>query len=63
MVSPDQSKPPTAESKTRFMDRVMSKNAIALGHEYGISADFICHQTADQLAYKIEDLITFFDSF
>ena len=40
------SKPATADSN-KFMDRVLSRNAITLGEEYGITADYICHQTAD----------------
>lgn len=51
------SKPGTADSKVRYMNRILSKNAIALGEQYGITAEFICNQTADQLAQKTEDLI------
>ena len=40
------SKPATADSN-KFMDRVLSRNVITMGEDFGITADFICHQTAD----------------
>jgi hypothetical protein len=43
------------------MDRILSRKAISLGEEYGITAEFIVHQAADQMAYKMEDFISIFD--
>jgi hypothetical protein len=36
------SKPGTGGSKTRKFDRVLSSKAIQIGHEHGITAEFIC---------------------
>lgn len=45
------------------MEKLLSKNALQLGRDYGITAEFICMQTAEQLALKLDDLLTLFDVF
>ena len=56
-----QQKPGTAGSQTRKFDRVLSSKAIQIGHENGITAEFICKQTAEQTVFKLNDLFTLFD--
>lgn len=34
-------------NKQRKFDRVLSSKAIQIGHEHGITAEFICKQTAE----------------
>lgn len=55
--------PASANSGTRKFDRVLSSKAIQIGHENGITAEFICKQTAEQTVFKLNDLFTLFDIF
>jgi len=41
---------------SKKFDRVLSKKAISLGEEFGITAEFICLQTAEQACLEIGDL-------
>lgn len=45
----------------RKFDRVLSTKAIQIGHENGITAEFIVKQTADQTVFKLTDLFRLFD--
>lgn len=58
-----QGKPGTGQSVkgSKKFDRVLSSKAIQIGHESGITAEFICKQTAEQTVYKLNDLFTIFD--
>ena len=61
-----QGKPATGQSKSggsRKFDRVLSSKAIQIGHENGVTAEFICKQTAEQTVYQLNDLFTLFDIF
>jgi hypothetical protein len=62
-MSGGQNKPGTGSTKTRKFDRVLSSKAIQIGHEHGITAEFICKQTAEQTVFKLNDLFTLFDIF
>lgn len=48
---------------SRKFDRVLSSKAIQIGHQQGITAEFICKQTAEQTVFKLEHLFTLFDIF
>jgi ribosome assembly protein YihI (activator of Der GTPase) len=52
----------TGGNKAKF-DRVLSKKAISLGEEFGITAEFICQQTSEQSALEMSDLIKLFNLF
>ena len=45
---------------TRKFDRVLSTKAIQIGHENGITAEFIVKQTADQTVFQLTDLFRLF---
>lgn len=48
---------------SRKFDRVLSSKAVQIGHEHGITAEFICKQSAEQTVFKLEHLFTLFDIF